>query len=236
MDRQTIRGLVGIGTLVVLVVIGIVWGVAYAYLKPTAAASGPIETVALTPAATTGASTPVIFEIVQDSSQARYVIDEVLRDAPVIVTGETNQVSGQVATDLDDLASTQLGIIQINARTFTTTESQRDRAVQNRILLTDQYEYITFTPTALLGLPEGLTAGETATFQVVGDLTIRGVAREVTFDATLTPMADDRLSGSATTTVRYADWGISIPAVPFVASVEDEVRLDLTFEAEAAAA
>jgi hypothetical protein len=36
---------------------------------------------------------------------------------------------------------------------------------------------------------------------------------------TLKPEADGSLSGSASSTIGYADWGVSIPSVPFVASV-----------------
>lgn len=138
-----------------------------------------------------------------------------------------------MAVDLDDTSALQLGTIQINARTFATDEAQRDRAVQNRVLSTDQHEFITLTPTDVVALPERLTAGATTTVQVIGDLTIRDVTRPVTFQVSLTPLAADRLAGSAVATIRYADWGISIPSVPFVASVGDEARLALTFEAVA---
>src|SRR5204863_377788 len=107
----------------------------------------------------------------------------------------------------------------------------RNRAIQNRILQTDQHEYVTFTPTRLVGLPATLSVGAMAPFQIVGDLTIGGVTREVTFDATITPTAADQLTGSASTTIHYADWGIVIPQVPMVASVADAVQLQLDFVA-----
>jgi len=57
------------------------------------------------------------------------------------------------------------------------------------------------------------------------------VTREVTFDVTLTPVSETRLEGTATSTIRYADFGLSIPRVPSVASVADEVRLEIDFVA-----
>jgi polyisoprenoid-binding protein YceI len=157
----------------------------------------------------------------------------VLRGEPFTVVGETDQVAGQFAVDLGDFDAAQLGVVQINARALATDSSQRDRAVQNQVLLTNEHEYITFTPTALVGLPTELAVGETAAFQAVGDLTIRGVTRPATFEVSLTPASDGRLTGSATTTVRFADWGITIPSVPMVTGVSDEARLELTFEATA---
>ena len=55
-----------------------------------------------------------------------------------------------------------------------------------------------------------------------------------TFNASLTPESADRLEGSASTTIRYADWGITIPQVPVVTGVADTVRLELDFAAQAA--
>ncbi len=198
---------------------------------PTEAApADPSPTVEAAPAE---ASAPIIFEIEQESSQARYVIDEVLRGNPVTVVGSTNQVAGQIVVNPADPGATQLGTIQINARTFATDEARRDTAVRNRILLTDQYEYITFTPTLLVGLPESASAGQPYSFQVVGGLTIRDQTREVTWDVTVTPVSESRLEGSAMTTIAYADWGLGIPQVPFVAGVSEQVRLELDFVATA---
>jgi polyisoprenoid-binding protein YceI len=223
-----------VGAVILLAVLVVASFVAYDYLKPTAAASGPIEAIAVQPTqATDSAGQAVVFEIDQAASEARYVIDEVLRGEPFTVVGETDQVAGQFAVDLSDFDAAQLGVIQINARALATDSSQRDRAVQNQVLLTNEHEYITFAPTALVGLPAELAVGETAAFQVIGDLTIRGVTNPATFEVSLTPAADDRLTGSATTTVRFADWGISIPNVPMVTGVSEEARLELAFEAAA---
>jgi hypothetical protein len=52
---------------------------------------------------------------------------------------------------------------------------------------------------------------------------------------TVTPASDGSLDGTATTTIVYTDWGVSIPSVPFVASIGDEVVLQLDFSAMAAA-
>jgi polyisoprenoid-binding protein YceI len=127
-----------------------------------------------------------------------------------------------------------VGVIQVNARTLATDSQFRDRAIKNRILSTDTYEFVTFTPKQLVGLPASGTVGETYTFQIVGDLTIRDTTREATFDVTVTPTSDTSLEGTAQTTIRYADYGITIPQVRQVASVSDEVRLEIDFVATAA--
>jgi polyisoprenoid-binding protein YceI len=52
------------------------------------------------------------------------------------------------------------------------------------------------------------------------------VTRPAVFDVSPAGTADDTLQGSASTTIDYADWGVSIPNVPFVASVDNQVALN----------
>jgi len=193
----------------------------------TTAAAAP----AAKPAATTVAVAPV-FEIDQNASKAKFIIDEILNGSPKTVIGETNQVAGQIAADLKDIDAAKVGAIRVNARTLTTDATSRNRMLQNRILETEQHEFITFTPSRMVGLPETATVGQPITFKMVGNLTIKGQDREATFDVTMTPTADNRLEGTAKSTIKYADWGVSIPQVPSVAGVSDQLGLELNFVAK----
>jgi polyisoprenoid-binding protein YceI len=177
----------------------------------------------------------MVFEIEQSSSEARFYIEEVLRGSPFTVVGTTDQVAGQIAVDPSNPATAQLGTILINARDFATDSDNRDNAIKNEILQTNTYEYITFTPTSIAGLPESVAEGESVTFQVTGDLTMLDQTHPVTFEITLTPVSDSEMTGSATATILYSDWGIQIPEVPMVTGVEDEVVLELAFTATPAA-
>jgi polyisoprenoid-binding protein YceI len=203
-------------------------------LKPLAEPAEPLQDVALAQdAPATVGSTRQVFALLPQESQARFVIDEVLQGSPKTVVGSTNQVAGQLAADPTHLAAAQLGTFTIDARTFATDSSQRDRALQNFVLKTAQHQYISFTPSVLIGLPATTSIGQIVPVWIQGDLTIGDVTRPVTFDATITPESPDRLAGSASSTIRYADWGISIPQVPLVASVADTVQLQLDFAATA---
>jgi polyisoprenoid-binding protein YceI len=193
---------------------------------PTEAPAEPTAEPTTAPAAA-----PIIFEIEQASSEARFSIDEVLNGSPKTVIGVTSQVAGQIAVDPANPTSAQVGIIQINARDFTTDSDNRNNAIKNRILRTNEFEFITFTPTAISGLPESAGVGETISFQVTGDLTMLETTRSVTFDVTLTPVSDTELNGTASATILYPDWGIQIPQVPQVAGVDEDVILELVFTA-----
>ncbi len=68
---------------------------------------------------------------------------------------------------------------------------------------------------------------------IAGDLTIHGVTRPLTFAATVTPVSESRLEGTASVTVDYADFDIHILRLPQqVASVENLVTLGIDFVAE----
>jgi polyisoprenoid-binding protein YceI len=243
--------------LIAIPIIGLIFviGLVYAFLRPPAAASEPIEAIPLavptnTPvpaveataevqpteaeavvAAPTEAAEPWIFSIVQSESEARFIIEEILNGAPKTVIGVTNQVAGQIQIDANDLDATRLGTIQVNARTLTTDNESRNRAIKNRILFTDQFEFISFTPTELIGLPQSVSAGEPFRFQIIGALTVRDVTLPVTFEAEVTPISATELQGSASTVILYKDYGIQIPSVPSVAGVDEDVRLEIDFVA-----
>lgn len=147
--------------------------------------------------------------------------------------GVTDQVAGQMAINLDDLSQSQVGVIQVNARTFVTDSDRRNNAIRNFILNTDQYEFITFTPTAVLNLNGSAQAGEAVTFQISGDLTIRNVTQPVVFEVTV--QGDTAtLTGTATTVINRTDYNLTIPSVPNVANVGEEVTLEINFVAQAA--
>jgi hypothetical protein len=57
------------------------------------------------------------------------------------------------------------------------------------------------------------------------------VTNEVTFTVEASLQSPTQLIGTATTTVLYDDWGISIPRVPQVANVTEDVTLSLNFVA-----
>ena len=202
---------------------------------PATAAPQPEVTQAPAAAQPTGDAT--LYRIVSEESEARYEIDEILRGEPFRVVGRTDQVAGDIILDFANAASSQIGVIRINVRTLMTDEERRDRATRSRILQSaeDAYEFVDFTPTALEGLPDTVSVGDTATFTIVGDLKIREITAEARFEATVNVVAEDRLEGTAEATVLRSTYDLIIPNVPFVADVSDEVLLGIEFVATAVA-
>lgn len=164
-----------------------------------------------------------------EGTEARFLIYEDLRGEPFTVVGTTTEVVGRIEVDRADPASSQMGDILINARTFATDSSNRDRAIRGPILGAEQFEFITFRPLAIDGLTEAAEPGGEWDFTVEGDLTVRDVTRPVTFEVTAAWEEGDRLVGRASATVLRSEFGLTVPSVPFVANVGDEIGLELDF-------
>jgi len=203
---------------------------------PTAATPTPPPVDTPPPSSSTAPATledsPVAtFVLDQGGTQARFLIDEILRGSPNTVTGTTSQVTGEITIDLGSPGRTLLGPIQVEAGSLATDSSLRDRAIRNFILQTSAFPQIIFTPTSLEGLPTTASVGGTFAFSITGNLTVRDVTRPVTFEVTLTAETGDRLTGLASTAILRSGYGLTIPSVPSVADVSQEVGLELEFTA-----
>ncbi len=194
--------------------------------SPAGAAESAAPAMPFSPSST-------VFEIVPVETEARFLIDEILQGEEKTVVGKTGQVSGQIAVDFADPATAAAGPIQVDARTIETDNGFRNRAIQNRILLSGIYENITFTPTAVTGMPQEIVLGEALEFEIVGDLLITTISRPVTFTVSAVPLSESRLEGRAITTINRGDFDLVVPSATGVAAVGEEVILELDFVAEA---
>lgn len=176
------------------------------------------------------------FTMTPGETRARFLIDEVLLGSPKTVVGITDDVAGDMLIDLENPANSVLGVIRVNLRTLETDNEFRNRALRGQILQADEpeNEFATFTPAQLTGLPDSVTIGEAFSFQVVGSLHLHGATRDVTFEATVTPVSETEVTGTARTVVDYRDFGMTIPEAPGVANVSYEVGVEIDFTAQTA--
>lgn len=202
-------------------------------VQPTAESTAEQAGGSEAPAAEAPAATPRIFVIDASGSHVRFELDEDLRGQRTTVVGETEQVAGELSLDPNNLAQTQVGTLQINARTLLTDNNFRNRTIHNQILDTGGFEFITFTPTSVDGLPESVAIGDTVAFTITGDLTVRDVTLPATFTVEATLVSADQVTGTAGTVITRTDYGLRIPSVPNVANVEDEIELYIDFTANA---
>jgi len=224
---------VGLAAIAALVIVGAIVASIYIFGAggaKTSTASGTVTVPTLAP--TDGAT---LFTIDSSSSKATFTIDEVLFGNPNTVVGETDKVAGQILVNAQDTSKSQVGEIKIDVSTLVTDNDLRNRTLHGRILETDTSanQYATFVAKSITGLPESITVGQQVSFTITGDLTIHQVTKTVTFDATVKAVSDEQITGTASTTVKYSDFGISVPDVPSVTGLGDTVKLALDFTANA---
>jgi polyisoprenoid-binding protein YceI len=178
---------------------------------------------------------PRVFTIDPASSEARFFIDEVLRGTPTTVVGVTSLVDGTITTNPADLSQTAISTIQIDASNLTTDSDMRNSAIRRFILQTtnEANRYVTFEPTTIEGLPTAAEPGDQFTFSVSGNLKIRDIVQPIIFTVQATATSDAEIRGQAATTITRAAYQLTIPSVPSVANVSDEVKLELDFVAKA---
>jgi polyisoprenoid-binding protein YceI len=73
-----------------------------------------------------------------------------------------------------------------------------------------------------------LPAEGEVTFQIVGDMTLHGVTRPLTWDASA-QFEGDSVSGQARTSFTFDEFDMDVPSVSVVLSVENDIRLEIDF-------
>lgn len=173
------------------------------------------------------------YALVGEESMASFELGEILAGRPNQVVGTTRDVEGEFRLDFTQPAATEFGAITIDANTLITDDDRRNGAIRRFILETGREgnESIVFQPLSADGLPASVEVGATYPLSLSGELTIHGVSSPATFEGEVAVASADRIEGSFETTVRWSDYGLSIPQVPSVADVDEEVKLSLDFVA-----
>jgi len=169
----------------------------------------------------------VLYRIDKAESSVSFEIDEILNGNPFRVVGVTTEVAGEVLIDFDEPAASQLGTVVINVRTLATDSNFRDRAIRGPILGSsrDENEFATFEPTDIEGFPDSVTMGDQVPLRITGTFSLSGESRPVTFDTEVTVVSADRVEVTGAATVLRSDFGLTIPDVPSVSDVADEILL-----------
>jgi polyisoprenoid-binding protein YceI len=172
--------------------------------------------------------------VVLDSSasQASYRAREQLvgKTLPSDAVGTSKGVSGAIVLSADGAVKRDQSKITVDLTNLQSDESRRDNWIKTRTLDTSQFPTVTFVPSGVQGLPMPLPTAGQLTFQLLGDLTVHGVTRPVTWQVTA-QFAGTTISGSATTDVKITDFGMTPPQVGPVLSIEDGLTLELAFTA-----
>lgn len=143
-------------------------------------------------------------------------------------TGRTDNVTASMT-----IAGTTVKDVTVTAdlRDLTSDNSFRDGRIRSDGLESDEFPEAKFVLTKPIALSAVPAAGETITTEATGEFTLHGVTKAVTI-----PL-EGRWDGKQVQVVghlpiAFADYGITAPSAPAVASVDDhgEMELQLFFD------
>ena len=186
-----------------------------------------------TPATKTAAvkpATPIRFVIGATGNEARYRVREQLmgKDLPNDAIGATNAITGTILAYPDGRIVKDSSKITIDVRSLKSDQSRRDGFLQRRTLETEKYPTVELVPSEIRGFDGKVPASGNVTFQLVGDLTIRGVTHPTVWNVTAHQDGQDFV-GTATTAFTFKDISLDQPKVPVVLSVADTIKLEYDF-------
>jgi polyisoprenoid-binding protein YceI len=164
-------------------------------------------------------------------SKARYRVREQLAgiNFPNDAVGSTDAITGVIVINPDGTITPE-SKLTVDLRTLTRDQSLRDNYIQTRTLETEKFPHLVFAPKRAVGLAAPLPSGNQAQagFQLVGDMTLHGVTREVTWNVVAT-FGNTSVGGSATTTVEFAAFDLTKPSLARLVSVDDKIQLEIEF-------
>lgn len=146
------------------------------------------------------------------------------------VRGKFKDFSGSIEWDGKNLAAGSVQFV-VQSASITTDNEKRDGHLKSPdFFAVDSFPTLTFKS-------KTITAGEGDNFKLTGDLTIRGVMKEVAFDCTFngtqqTPWGFTAAAFSATATINRQDfkvsWSKSLDGGGLV--VSDDVKIEIELE------
>jgi polyisoprenoid-binding protein YceI len=183
---------------------------------------------------TPGVGDVLTYRVIPEQSEAAYFADEKLARLPLPSTakGTTNEIDGQffLTPDGTALAPGRTSEFTVDLRNLKSDEGGRDSRVQSA-LETDTFPTATFTLSSATGYDPAIPEGEEQTLQFTGTLDLHGVQREVTWDVKAR-RAEGVITGLATLTIRYEDYGIERPNIANFVTVNEDVTLQVQIVAQ----
>jgi polyisoprenoid-binding protein YceI len=203
--------------------------------RPTAT---PFPTATPTPTATpiptmAIAATAQRYAIVPEQSRATYRVGEKFFGQDLSVTiATTTAVAGNLYIDPTRPSASSAGAITVDLSKLRANIPGHDDA-RSDFLDVGRYPKTTFVPKRLEGLPDDPYAeGQELTFRIVGDLTVRTVTKEVTFDGR-GKIEGDTFTGTATARIQMTSFGLQPPRMTAL-EIDDNVNLELEITARRA--
>ena len=149
---------------------------------------------------------------VSDGSQVGYRIKEQIVLRKLEAVGRTEAVTGSL--NISQLEVNNVSI-EVDMKSVQSDNSQRDRQFRERIMDTNTYPKAFFELEGLILLSTKPEPGKTILESVTGNLTLRGVTKEVVFSVSGS-FVNEEITITGQIPIEFSEWGIPNPSVPAV--------------------
>jgi len=188
-------------------------------------------TTALSPAtARTESEASTRIDIAVGSTAEYRVREQLARlNFPNDAVGTTDSLAGSVVIGPAGAIGAG-GKLTVDLRDLRSDADRRDAFLRENTLHTNRFPMAEFVARRQQGLPMPLPSTGKAAFKLIGDMTIHGVTSELVWDVTAS-FTSTAVTGEAATRFPFRKFGLAIPRVMGLLSVDDDIRLVLKFKA-----
>ncbi len=147
------------------------------------------------------------------ASEISAAVSEPMASLRGVATGKFRIVSGEIVSDSASPARTTSVKLVVDAASYSSGTSLRDRAVTGSTLQAQEYPTITFQGGDVDNIVRVSETSGTATIR--GSLTLHGATRVVIVPISVQLTGDTHLQADGAATINYPDWGIAPPSMLF---------------------
>jgi polyisoprenoid-binding protein YceI len=172
---------------------------------------------------------PVTLEVAPGTRASYRVTEQFVGISfPNDAVGSTDAVTGTIRLAADGSVQSAQSKVSIDLRTLKSDQDNRDNYLRTRTFETDKFPMIDFVPKRIQGVASPLPVTGQSGFELIGDMTVKGVTSEVTWKGVATFNAQG-LAGRATTSFDYAKFNLTKPSIGRLMSVGDTINLEIEF-------
>ena len=148
------------------------------------------------------------------------------RDLPNDAIGVTGQVEGLIVLDGSGAIDQENSEIVVMLESLESDEPRRDNYLRTRTSIgSPEFPKAVFIPQEVSGLDWPIGEGDRLIFDMVGQMTIRGVTNPMTWCVEAF-LDQGVITGQAKTSIYFSDYQIPKPTLLFILSMDDEIRLE----------
>jgi len=175
----------------------------------------------------TVATGETLYRIDPTQSQASYEVDETFAGSkPRRTIGTTQGIAGDFALNANNPQDSRVGKIMVDLEQLHSDDSLRDARLRSAYLESYSFPFAVLSHSRLVGLPTKISEGEQYKFELQGDLRIKTTTLPATWAVTAR-RTSNKLTVTATTTVKMSDYKIGPISLAGMLRTGDEVTLKL---------